>query len=108
MAQNKRETPVDVHYAKREADDVTYHLPSGITVESAPKVDGVTWPDHALLKYGSETKGSTVRILRNLAYNFTILEPKEYPSLHDFYQKVAAADQQQVVLTRATTATAGN
>jgi hypothetical protein len=105
VAQEKRETPVDVHYAKREADDVTYHLPAGFTVESAPKVDGTTWPDHAILKYGSEAKGSTVRVVRNLVYNFTLLEPKEYGGLHDFYQKVAAADQQQLVLTRAPAAT---
>ena len=36
-----------------------------------------------------------------MAYNFTLLEPKEYADLHDFYQKVATADQQQFVLTRA-------
>jgi hypothetical protein len=104
VEQANRETPVDVRYAKREADDVTYHLPSGFSVESAPKADSTTWPDHALLKYGSQTTGNSVRILRNLAYNFTILEPTEYPNLHDFYQKVATADQRQVVLTRTTTA----
>jgi len=36
-----------------------------------------------------------------MAYNFTVLSPKEYPSLHDFFQKVATADQQQLVLVRA-------
>jgi len=35
-----------------------------------------------------------------LAYNFVILDSKNYSDLHDFYQKVAAADQQQLVLTR--------
>jgi hypothetical protein len=107
VGQEKRETPVDVHFAKRESDDVTYHLPSGFTVESAPKIDGATWPDHAALKYGSEAKGNSVRVLRNLVYNFTLLDPKEYEGLHDFYQKVAAADQQQLVLTR-TPAASGN
>jgi len=37
--------------------------------------------------------------LRTLAYNFTLLDSKDYPDLHDFYQKVATADQQQLVLT---------
>ncbi len=37
-----------------------------------------------------------------MAYNFTLLDPKYYSDLHDFYQKVATADQQQLVLTRAT------
>jgi len=108
VGQDKRETPVDVHYAKRESDDVSYHLPASFSVESAPKIDGTTWPEHAQLKYGSEIKGSTVRIARLLAYNFTILKPDDYQGLHDFYQKVAAADQQQLVLTRTPTATSGN
>jgi hypothetical protein len=43
-----------------------------------------------------------VTITRTLAYNFAVLDPKEYSDLHDFYQKVAAADQQQLVLARAT------
>jgi hypothetical protein len=30
-----------------------------------------------------------------------LLDPKVYNDLHDFYLKVAAADQQQLVLTRA-------
>ena len=42
-----------------------------------------------------------MEIARSLAYNFTLLEQKDYNELHDFYQKVATADQQQLVLTRA-------
>ena len=33
VAQDKRVTPVDVHYAKTEQDDVTYHLPAGYTID---------------------------------------------------------------------------
>lgn len=108
VEQSTRETPVDVRYPKRESDDVSYHLPSGFTVDSAPKSDSTSWPDHAILKSGSETKGSTVRVLRIMVYNFTLVPPKDYQGLHDFYQKVAAADQQQLVLTRSTTAANGN
>jgi hypothetical protein len=41
-------------------------------------------------------------------YNYTILDPKEYGSLHDFYQKVAAADQQQITLARNVANAGGN
>jgi len=98
--QSTRETPVDVRYPKREADDVSYDLPPGFAVDSAPKSDSTTWPDHAVLKSRSEIKGNTVRVARVMVYNFTLLPPKDYQGLHDFYQKVATADQQQVVLTR--------
>src|SRR5208282_2060380 len=34
-AEEKRENPVDLHYAEQAIDDVVYHLPAGFTVESA-------------------------------------------------------------------------
>jgi hypothetical protein len=100
VAQDKRAIPVDVHYAKTEQDDVTYHLPSGYGDESAPQPNIVTWADHAKLTITTLASGNDVHVVRNLVYNYTILDPKEYGALHDFYQKVAAADQQQLILTR--------
>ena len=106
VAQDKRTTPVDVHYGKLEQDDVTYHLPPGFTIESTPVVVNASWPDHALLKISSQTTHDGINVQRTLAYNFTLLDPKDYSSLHDFYQKVATADQQQLVFDR--TPTKGN
>ncbi len=37
--------PIDVHYPREEQDDVTYHLPPGYTVESAPQAANISWPD---------------------------------------------------------------
>jgi hypothetical protein len=48
-----------------------------------------------------------VTIARSLARAFVIAMPKEYEDLRGFYQKVAAADQQQLVLT-ATSPAKGN
>jgi hypothetical protein len=108
VASDKRITPVDVHYAKLEQDDITYHLPPGFSIESALQPASTAWPDHALLKIASITSGNDVKVTRSLAYNFTLLAPADYQPLHDFYQKVAAADQQQLVLTRTPTAANGN
>jgi Domain of Unknown Function with PDB structure (DUF3857)/Transglutaminase-like superfamily len=101
VAQAKRTVPVDVHYASMESDEVVYHLPTGYSVESAPQATTLSWPDHAMLKIGSATKGSDVTVVRNFAHNYTVLDPKEYTDLHDYFQKIATADQQQLVLTRA-------
>jgi len=101
VAQDKRTIPIDVHYAKLEQDEVTYHLPPGFNVESTPQATSSLWPDHALLKINSRAKEDSVSVARSMAYNFTLLDPKEYANLHDFYQKVATADQQQLVLVRA-------
>jgi hypothetical protein len=99
VAQDKRTTPVDVHFARAEQDEVTYRLPPGFSVESAPQTADLTWPDHAMLRVVTTTQNGSVLIKRVLAHNYTILDPREYADLHGFYQKVAAADQQQLVLT---------
>ena len=107
VAQDKRITPIDVRYPKTDIDDVKYKLPPGYTVETLPQRSNLNWADHAQFKTGAGQKEDTVEVARSLAYNFTILDPKDYGGLHDFYLKVASADQQQIVLTRKPT-TAGN
>jgi len=104
VAQEKRATPVDVHYARMEQDDVTYHLPEGYTIESVPQKSDTTWGGHAELQVASQTKGNVVEVARVLVYDFALLGANDYPDLHDFYQKVATADQQQIVLSRAVAA----
>jgi hypothetical protein len=101
VAQDKRSVPVDVHYASMEQDQVVYHLPAGYTVESAPQTAALTWPEHAMLKIASATKDSDVIVVRSFAHNYAILDSKDYTDLHDYFQKIALADQQQLVLTRA-------
>ncbi|MGB8259303.1 MAG: DUF3857 domain-containing protein [Terracidiphilus sp.] len=101
VAEEKRTIPVDVHYPIISEDDVTYTLPEGYTVESMPQTAQVSWPGFAMFKIVSTATGNSVDVVRTIAWNFSILDPKTYPNLHDFYQKVATADQQQLVLTKA-------
>ena len=101
VAQDKRTIPIDVHFPSLDQDQVIYHLPPGFNTESIPQDMSNSWPDHALLKTHFTTKDGAVTVLRTLAYNYTLLDPSDYANLHDFYQKVATADQQQLVLTRA-------
>ena len=101
VAQDKRATPVDVQYAKMDQDDVTYHFPDGLALESAPQAADILWPDYAMLKIRSTATEGSVQVTRVLAHNYTLLYAKDYNDLHVFYLKVATADQQQLVLTRA-------
>lgn len=104
VARDKRTSPVDVHFAKMEQDHVTYHVPAEFTLDTPPAPASIGWPNHAGYKAASSAKGSEIVTTRVLGYNFIMLEPKDYGDLHDFYQKVAAADQQQIVLTRSSAA----
>jgi len=105
--QDKRLTPVDMHYGEMLSDDVTYNLPAGLTVESAPQAIKVPWEGKAVMVIKSKTDPGEVTITRTLARSFTLASTEDYQNLRDFYQKVATADQQQLVLT-ASTAGKGN
>jgi hypothetical protein len=106
VAQDTRVAAIDVQFARMEQDDVTYHLPPGFSIESAPQTADLTWPDHAMLRVSTITQNGSIQIKRALAHNYTytLLEPGAYVDLHAFYQKVATADQQQLVLTSSPTA----
>ncbi len=101
VAEDKRTAAVDLHYAEQVIDDTVYHLPAGFTVESAPPPAQLPWPEHAALVVKTAPAPGVIDIKHVFAHAFVLLDPKEYPALRDYYQKVAASDQQQLVLTQA-------
>jgi hypothetical protein len=94
----KRLEPVDMHYAERVTDDVTYHLPAGMTVEGAPQDASVPWQGHAVFILKSKPDTGQIEIVSTLARAFSEAKPEEYQDLRGFFQKVAAAEQAQLVL----------
>jgi hypothetical protein len=107
VAEEKREAAVDLHYAEQVIDDAVYHLPAGFTVESAPTPVQLPWEGHAVLVIKTAPGAGTIDIRHTFQRAFVLLEAKEYPALRDYYQKIAANDQQQLVLIKAPGA-AGN
>ena len=105
VSQEKRIEPVDMHYSDYVTNQVTYHLPAGLTVEGAPQDASISWPAHAVFIAKSKADPGQIAIADALASAFTQAKPEEYQDLRGFYQKVAAADQEELVLTAAPTAT---
>jgi hypothetical protein len=105
--QEKRLTPVDMHYGETISDDVTYRLPPGLEAEGTSEPVKVPWQGHAVLIIKSKADPGKLTVNRTLARAFTFASSTDYPALRDFYQRVAAADQQQLVL-HATEAPKGN
>ena len=101
VSQEKRTEPVDMHYGDHVTDQVTYHLPTGITVEGAPQDASISWPAHAVFIAKSKVDPGQIVIADALASAFTQAKPEEYQDLRGFYQKVAAATQEELVLTAA-------
>ncbi|MGH9562921.1 MAG: DUF3857 domain-containing protein [Terracidiphilus sp.] len=99
VSEEKRLEPVDLQYADQVTDQLTYDLPAGAAVEGAPQDARFSWPDHALYIVKTKPAPGQITVARVLADAFTIAKPEEYQDLRGFYQKVAAADQGQLVLT---------
>jgi len=104
--EEKRLEPVDMHFAERITDDVTYHLPTGMTVEGAPQDTSVPWQGHAVFILKSKADAGQIEVVNTLARAFSEAKPEEYQDLRSFYQKVAAAEQAQLVLKIAPEASA--
>jgi hypothetical protein len=101
VAEEKRQQSVDIHYGDVLSDQITYHLPDGFSVEAAPQDAKTTWPDHAIFVNKTVPAPGRITIARILARSFTFVKPEEYQDLRGFYQKIAASDQQQLVLAAA-------
>ena len=108
VSQEKRLEPVDMQYADTVSDQITYHLPAGFSVEGAPQETKIPWEGHANFHSKSVTGPGTITIARVLMRGFAIAKPEEYQDLRGFYQKIAAADQAQLVLTKTAPSTKGN
>jgi len=107
VSAEKRDAPVDLHYAEQVIDDSVYHLPSGFSVESAPQAAQMAWSEHAALVVKTTPAPGSIEIKHIFARVFVLLDAKDYPALHDYYQKVATTDQQQLSLASSGVA-AGN
>jgi hypothetical protein len=99
VGQEKRLEPVDMHYGEQVSDQVAYHLPAGLEVEGAPQDVRIPWEGHAVFFVKTQSAPGQITVVRSLARAFTFAKPEEYQDLRGFYQKIAASDQQQLVLT---------
>jgi hypothetical protein len=106
VAQEKRQEFVDMHYGEIVTDQITYHLPAGMTVEGAPAEAKISWPQQAVLLTKTVPAPGQIVVARSLARAFTFAKPEEYQEMRGFYQKIATTDQQQLVLA-ASAATKG-
>jgi hypothetical protein len=104
--QEKRLESVDMHYPEQVNDRMIYHLPAGLMIEGAPQDAKFAWAGHTAFLAKTVATPGQITVTRSLARAFTLAAPDGYKDLRDFYQKVAAADQQQLVLTSASAVTA--
>jgi Transglutaminase-like superfamily len=96
-----RATPVDVRYPSQEQEQITYTLAPGLSLQQKPEDDVAKYEPNAIYQLKAKADGSTVVSTRVLVRGFTLLDPKDYSALSDFYQKVTKYDQERIVLSGA-------
>lgn len=97
-AESDRTLPIDMRYPAQDEDQITYQLPAGFTLESKPQDAILRFSQDAGYEARTRVNSNSVTNARILARGFTFLAPKDYAQVRDFYQKVVATDQQQLVL----------
>ncbi|KAA6456615.1 DUF3857 domain-containing protein [Acidobacteria bacterium AB60] len=98
-AEEHRSLPIDLLYPAQDQEQITYILPAGFALESKPDDTVFKWEENAAYQLRSKADSNSVTTARIIARGFTMLDAKEYTPPRDFYQKVIAADQQQLVVS---------
>jgi hypothetical protein len=102
FAAEKRESPIDLHYPFVSQDTVTISLPAGFTVQSVPSDATIPYPQNAAFKVKYASANGTFEEDRVVAFANAVYKAEEYSQLRDFYGKMNAQDQQQIVLEKQT------
>ena len=89
--------PVYFSFPFQYQDDITVDLPPGLQVSGLPPAQDI---GGKIVHYTLAVNGKngTLHWTRTLSVDILLMEPKYYPGLQAFYQKVRTGDEQQIVL----------
>jgi hypothetical protein len=95
-----RVNPIYYSYPYEDTDDVTITLPPELQVSNLPELKPI---DIQACTYHAEAqnKSGSLHMTRDLMVDIFMLNPKYYATIRNFYQKVRAADEQQIILSAA-------
>jgi hypothetical protein len=100
-----RKYPLYFPYAFTELDIVNIKVPPGFSIETVPSQQDAKLP-YAAYRSTSIVKDNQLRTERELLFNAIFVNMSKYPEVKDFFSKVHAGDEQQVVLRTGEAATA--
>jgi hypothetical protein len=108
FATTDRESPVYMHYPYIEEDQLKLTLPPDMAVESVPQDGQIPFMPNADFASKYRGAGPTYLYARRLRVANILYETKDYAPLRDFFQKVNAQDQVQLVVKLGTATAASN
>ncbi|HLJ78689.1 MAG TPA: transglutaminase domain-containing protein, partial [Acidobacteriaceae bacterium] len=92
-----RQNPVFLDWAYTVKDHVRLHLPDGVSIEDRPKQDMLFAP-HVSFEASYEGGPHDFQYTRQEQVSAILYSVQQYPALRDFFQKMNAQDQTQLVL----------
>ena len=97
-----RDYPVELPYKISQLYTFSMEIPDGYKVEEFPASVRIKLNDkeEALFDYKSELKDGIITISCNIEVQKTHFSPKEYAGLRDFFAKIAARLDEQIVLKK--------
>lgn len=96
-----RSFPVDFGHPQRTTFTLTLKLPDGYTVTETPSNAGVELPEKAgSFARVTQTAGNRIMMRAALQLSKPVFEPSQYSGLRDFFDRVVAAQAEQIVLQR--------
>jgi hypothetical protein len=98
----ERTNPVYFDYPTQEVDEVHLTLPPNSEVESLPPNDSVKFEYGIYQTQQKKETADTIFSRRDLINGGVIFPASEYKAVKDFFDKVRAGDDQQIVLKAAT------
>jgi hypothetical protein len=90
-----------MHYATMEQDEVTYHIPPGVSLDGLPQEANIEWTGRIGLSINATSANGAVTVKRTFVRTSALVDPSLYSSLRNIYQRISSADQQQIVLSHA-------
>ena len=107
FVEQTRTVPVELDYPYQVQDNVTFHLPKTLAVESAPKDAQIPLSKNAAYQATFKQEPGTLESGRAFVLAVSFFSVEEYPAMKDFFQKVNAKDQEQAVLQPAAAPSGG-
>ena len=96
---SERRYPVYFPYTYEEIDRVTLHIPEGYSVDIVPDGQDVRLPSSRFITTRSLKKNELL-LTRALVVNSIYFHPEQYSALKGFFDKLKAADEEQIVMAQ--------
>jgi hypothetical protein len=96
-----RRFPVDMSYKRAIVDVTNLKIPPGYEVAELPYSMRLSvGAEDAKYSRESAVEGGVIQVMMRMTFNTTTFQPSSYAVLKDFYEKMVAAESNQIVLKK--------